>query len=81
MNKKMLGDTICRLRTEKGLSQAGLAELAGVNIDCVKKWEAYKESPNIALILLLSQLLEGAAYETGSDLCLYYYDYMIHGGK
>ena len=77
MYKRMLGDTIYRLRTEKGLSRSKLAELTGVNINCVKKWETYRESPNITLILLLSQLLEGTARETGSDLCLYYYDFVI----
>ena len=76
MNKKLLGDAIYRLRTEKGLSRSRLAELAGVSINHVKRWETYKESPTITCILLLAQILEGNAFETGSDLCLYYYDYI-----
>ena len=77
MNSKMLGDAIKRLRAKNRLSQSELAELTGVNIFRVKKWEAYEESPHITLLPLLIQLLEKTASEEGSDLFLYYYDFVI----
>jgi DNA-binding transcriptional regulator YiaG len=81
MPEKMLGDTIYRLRTESGLSQSKLAELMGVDVHCVIKWETYEECPNINLIPLLDQLLEKTKEGTDSDLYLYYYDFVIGGTK
>jgi transcriptional regulator with XRE-family HTH domain len=79
MPKKMLGDTIYRLRTERGLSRSKLAELVGVDVNYVIKWETYKECPNINLIPLLDQLLEKSKEGTDSDLYLYYYDFVTGG--
>jgi len=39
MFKRMLGETIYQLRKAKGLSQAELAELAGVSNKDVSKWK------------------------------------------
>ena len=74
MNNRMLGDTIKRLRTQNRLSQSKLAELIGVSIVCVRKWEAYKECPQITLVPLLAGLLD---VTTDSDLFLHYYDFVI----
>jgi hypothetical protein len=41
MFKRMLGDTIYRLRKEKGLSQSELGELVGVSNKAVSKWETW----------------------------------------
>ena len=73
----MLGDTIYRLRKEKGLSQIKLAQLAGVEVNCVVKWERHEECPDIKLVPLLDQLLEKPANGTDSALYLYYYDFVI----
>ena len=78
-SRKMMGDTIYRLRTEKGLSQVKLAQLAGVEVNCVIKWETHEECPNIKLVPLLDQLLEKPANGTDSALYLYYYDFIIGG--
>ena len=78
-SKKKIGDTIYRLRTEKGLSQVKLAQLVGVKVNCVIKWENHKECPNIKLVPLLDQLLEKPASGTDSALYLYYYDFVIGG--
>ena len=78
MNNKMLGNTIKKLRTENRLSRSKLAELIGVNIVCIKKWETCKECPSITLVPLLAQLLDKTA---DSVLFLYYYDFVIGGGN
>ena len=77
--RKMLGDTIYRLRTEIGLSQSKLAELIGVDVSFVVKWEAYEECPHISLMPLLAQFLEENKEETDCCLFLYYYDFVIGG--
>ena len=74
MNNKMLGDTIRKLRIKRRLSQSKLAELIGVSIICIKKWETYQECPNITLVSPLAQLLDKTA---DSVLFLYYYDFVI----
>ena len=79
MNKKMLGDTIYRLRTEKGLSRSKLAKLVGVEVNRVIKWETHEECPNINLVPILDQLLEKSANGIDSALYLYYYDFVIGG--
>jgi transcriptional regulator with XRE-family HTH domain len=57
MYKRMLGDTIYRMRKEKGLSQAELGELLGVSNKAVSKWETYEANPDITLLPLLAQSL------------------------
>jgi transcriptional regulator with XRE-family HTH domain len=57
MYKKMLGDTIYRLRKEKGLSQSELGEFVGVSNKAVSKWETYEANPDITLLQLLAQAL------------------------
>ena len=71
MYKKRFGDTVYRLRKEKGLSQSELGTLLGIGSKAVGKWEAYKECPSITLLPLLVQLLDDAE----GDLFLYYYDF------
>ena len=57
MRKKMLGDTIYRLRREKGMSQAQLGEAVGVSNRAVSKWETYEANPDIGLLPLLAKAL------------------------
>jgi transcriptional regulator with XRE-family HTH domain len=68
MNKRMLGDTIYRLRKEKGMSQAELGELAGVSNKAVSKWETYEANPDITLLPLLAQSLGVTTDELLTDI-------------
>jgi transcriptional regulator with XRE-family HTH domain len=68
MYKKMLGDTIYRLRKEKGLSQAELGELVGVSNKAVSKWETYEANPDITLLPLLAQALGVTTDELLTDI-------------
>ena len=53
----MLGDTIYRLRKEKGLSQTQLGEAVGVSNKAVSKWETSEANPDIALLPPLAKTL------------------------
>jgi len=77
MYKQMLGDTIYRLRKEKGLSQSELGRLAGVSSTTVRKWEKYRGCPNIYLLPLLNRILGTDGID--GDIFLYYYDFVIGG--
>jgi len=68
MFKRMLGETIYRLRKEKGLSQAELGELVGVSNKAVSKWETYEANPDITLLPLLAQSLGVTADELLTDI-------------
>ena len=57
MYKRMLGETIYRLRKERGLSQDELGKLVGVSNKAVSKWETYEANPDITLLPLLAQFL------------------------
>ena len=57
MNTYITGQTIKRLREEKGLTQGQLAEQIGVSSKAVSKWETSKGLPDISLIEPLSQAL------------------------
>lgn len=57
MNSYITGQTIKRLREEKNLKQAQLAEKIGVSCKAVSKWETSKGLPDISLIEPLSQAL------------------------
>jgi len=74
MRKEMLGDTICKLRKEKRLSQSELGRLVGVSGKTVRKWEQYKECPNICLLPLLDRVL--GKENVDSEIFLYYYDFL-----
>ena len=68
MSKRMLGDTIYRLRKEKGLSQSELGRLVGVSNKAVSKWETYEANPEITLLPLLAQSLGVTADELLTDI-------------
>lgn len=57
MNTYITGQTIKRLREEKGLTQTQLAEQIGVSSKAVSKWETSKGLPDISLIEPLSKAL------------------------
>ena len=68
MYKKMLGETIYRLRKEKGLSQDELGKLVGVSNKAVSKWETYEANPEITLLPLLAQALGVTTDELLTDI-------------
>ena len=57
MNTYITAQTIKRLREEKNLTQAQLAEQIGVSSKAVSKWETSKGLPDITLIEPLSRAL------------------------
>lgn len=56
MNKKTLGQFIAELRKEKGLTQRELSEMIGVSDKTVSHWERDESSPDISLLLTLSDI-------------------------
>jgi transcriptional regulator with XRE-family HTH domain len=68
MQKRMLGDTIYRLRKEKGLSQEELGKMVGVSNKAVSKWETYEANPDITLLPLLAQALGITTDELLTDI-------------
>lgn len=63
MNTYITGQTIKRLREEKGLTQTQLALKIGVSDKAVSKWETSKGLPDISLIEPLSKALGVSAIE------------------
>jgi len=53
-----IGETIKIYRREKGLTQSELAELIGVSMQAVSKWETNVGMPDISQIVPLSRVLE-----------------------
>ena len=57
LNNSQLGDTISRLRKEKGLTQKQLGDKLFVTDKTVSKWERGISMPNIFLLIPLSEAL------------------------
>ena len=57
MNTYVTGTTIRKLREERGLTQAELAERIGVSSKTVSKWETAKGLPDISLLQPLAKAL------------------------
>lgn len=68
MYKRMLGETIYRLRKAKGMSQDELGKLVGVSNKAVSKWETYEANPDITLLPLLAQSLGVSTDELLTDI-------------
>ena len=58
MKAKSIGETICRLRKEKGMTQAGLAKKMNVSEQAVSKWERDTAYPDITTLSALAEILE-----------------------
>ena len=58
MNDYRFGNFICKLRTEKGLSQSELGEMLGVTNKAVSKWENGSAKPNTSLIPKIAEIFE-----------------------
>ena len=57
-NELVLKNRIKEVRTEKGLSQAGLAQMVGVSRNTISSIETGQYSPTAKLALILSLALE-----------------------
>ena len=53
-----MADRIQYLRKTKGLSQEELADKVGVSRQAVSKWESEQSTPDIAKIIIMSELFE-----------------------
>ena len=71
MNSYVTGVTIMRLREQRGLTQAELADLLGVSSKTVSKWETAKGLPDITLLQPLAQALHISVIElmNGETVC------------
>ncbi len=69
---KKTGEKIAILRKEKGMTQEELAEKMGVSPQAVSKWENGNAMPEVALLVLLAQILE-----CSTDSILNPYEYRI----
>ena len=58
MNNETIGQRIARLRKEKGMTQAELAEKLNVTAQAVSKWENDQASPDIEMLLALSKIFD-----------------------
>ena len=58
-----LGETICRLRTEKHMSQGDLADALDVSRQSISKWETDRSVPELDKLVKLSQIF-GVSLDT-----------------
>ena len=58
MANETFGTRLARLRKEKGLSQVDIADKVGVTAQAVSKWENDQTSPDIDVLLKLSEIFE-----------------------
>ena len=55
--RKLVGDNVCRIRKEKGLTQEQLSELSGLSQQYISDLERGKRNPTIVTIYELAQAL------------------------
>lgn len=65
MEKQTFGGTIAKLRREKGMTQAELAEKMCVTDKAVSKWERDLSFPDVGTIPKLAQLSSVEFYQCG----------------
>jgi transcriptional regulator with XRE-family HTH domain len=53
-----IGENLRRFREAAGLSQAQLAERAGLSVRSIQNWEQGQRTPRAALLLPLAQALD-----------------------
>ena len=58
MKTQSIGEVICHLRKEKGMTQADLAEKMNVSEQAVSKWERNIAYPDITTLSKLTEILE-----------------------
>lgn len=57
MDQKKIGEFICRIRKEKGMTQASLAELLSISNRTVSKWENGDGLPDVSILPELAKVL------------------------
>lgn len=55
MNDNKLGNVICKLRKEKGITQKDLANALNVSDKAISRWELGNSSPNLEMIFQISR--------------------------
>lgn len=55
--RKLVGDNVCRIRKEKGLTQEKLSELSGLSQQYISDLERGKRNPTIVTIYELAMAL------------------------
>jgi transcriptional regulator with XRE-family HTH domain len=61
-------ENLRRLRAERGLSQEGLARLAGMGVGAVRDYEQGKKEPSFRYALMLAKALEVDCRELEFDV-------------
>lgn len=69
INEISIGDKIKRIRTEKGITQKKLAEMAGIATITIQQYEANKYKPKLEQLKKIATALDVPLYEL-SDLNL-----------
>ena len=59
----MIGKTIRRIRTEKGISQAELGNLVGTNCRTVSSWEVERTKPDVDMLSRIAKALNSSVAE------------------
>lgn len=57
MNQEQIGKFIAEMRKEKNITQEGLAEVLGVNVKSISRWENGKTMPNLSMLPILAKEL------------------------
>ena len=63
-----LGETICRLRTQAGLSQSDLADALEVSRQSVSKWETNASVPDLDKLIRMSEFFRVSLDELGENI-------------
>ena len=58
MAKETFGQRLARLRKERGLTQSELADKLGISAQAVSKWENDQASPDLDIIITLSDIFQ-----------------------
>lgn len=58
--RKLVGDNVCRIRKEKGLTQERLSELSGLSQQYISDLERGKRNPTIVTIYELAMAMKVA---------------------
>nr|WP_239447404.1 helix-turn-helix transcriptional regulator [Parasphingorhabdus marina] len=56
--RKLVGDNVCRIRKERGLTQEKLSELSGLSQQYISDLERGKRNPTIVTIYEIAMALE-----------------------
>lgn len=54
----MFSERMTKLRKEKGLTQKDLAQILGVSIDSIRRWEQNKRSPDVDMLGKIAHALD-----------------------